>query len=74
MVARGDSTRMESTTKPDTSPRRARLFRPPDEVIDAVALQRALEARDPSWETARYDHPLPRRAAAAFEVAREIFG
>jgi hypothetical protein len=71
----GDSTRMESTRKPNATARRPRsVFRPPDEVIDAGALQRALEARNPSWQTERYDHPLPRRAAAAFEVAREIFG
>ncbi len=66
---------MESTKKPPKSPQPPRfVLRPPDEVIDARALHRAIEARNPSWETARYDHPLPRRAAAAFEVAREIFG
>jgi hypothetical protein len=49
-------------------------LRSADEVIDAAALYRALETRNPAWRTERFDHPLPRKAAAAFEVAREIFG
>lgn len=66
---------MESTHKANT-PSRPRRFvlRPPNEVIDVRLLERAIEARDPNWRTARYDHPLPRRASVAFEIAQEIFG
>jgi hypothetical protein len=50
------------------------VFRPPDAVIDTRAFHRAIEARNANWRTERYDHPLPMKAAAAFDIASEIFG